>query len=116
MIYTFHNHDWQSPSNLPLTPIRLFQLLTVAICYIGLWRHKCYYLVPFIVFQLTLGSYADLTTWMLLVKAHSQKDTVPPVYFSTPLIYLVLPILIYAAFCVFFTYVMYKCYAFFKAK
>ncbi|CAJ0933033.1 unnamed protein product, partial [Mesorhabditis belari] len=117
MIYTLKRHHWSTISlDIPLLTIRCCQLITVAIAYFGLWKHKHYFLIPFIVSQLTLGAYSDLSTWMILVKEQSSKGKVPSVFFSTPLFYLVLPILLYASLCIFFTYVMYKCFAFFKIR
>ncbi|KAK5972174.1 hypothetical protein GCK32_021269, partial [Trichostrongylus colubriformis] len=57
--------------------------------------------------QISLGSYADLTTYMLLIQNFQAKH--PHLWlFTSPLLYVVLPILLYAALLMLCIYVTNK--------
>lgn len=89
-------HEWyREPRFVILTACRIVQLVPCFLALAGNYANNAPLLVPFMLSQISLGSYADLTTYMLLVQ--NLQSSNPNLWiFASPLLYVVLPILIYA--------------------
>lgn len=82
---------------------------------LGNYRNNAYLSIPFMISQAFIGSYADIHTWILLCAEWRQNY--PDFFlFSTPLLFLVLPLLAYSALICLILYVQYKAVQFVSVK
>ncbi|CAD6190739.1 unnamed protein product [Caenorhabditis auriculariae] len=127
---------WRSAPWTVILVCRLLQLPAAAFALFGVYRNSASYLIPFMLSQaetprnafdelidsmprrcqaISLGSYADLHSYMHVVSRH--RATKPSnIFFSSPLLFLVLPILIYALALIAFIYAMYQAIRFINIK
>ncbi|KAK6052317.1 hypothetical protein COOONC_10178 [Cooperia oncophora] len=108
--------EWfREPRFIILTACRIVQLVPCFLALAGNYTNNATLLVPFMLSQISLGSYADLTTYMLLVQ-NFQANHPDFWLFSTPLLYVVLPILLYAALLMLCIYITNKSIKFVNLK
>ncbi|KAJ1368710.1 hypothetical protein KIN20_029967 [Parelaphostrongylus tenuis] len=88
--------NWfREPRFIILTACRIAQLLPCFLALAGNYTNNATLLVPFMLSQISLGSYADLSTYMILIQDF--RSTYPDLWiFISPMLYVVLPIFIYA--------------------
>uniref|UniRef100_A0A7I4YNX2 ABC2_membrane domain-containing protein n=1 Tax=Haemonchus contortus TaxID=6289 RepID=A0A7I4YNX2_HAECO len=108
--------EWfREPRFIILTACRIVQLVPCFLALAGNYTNNATLLVPFMLSQISLGSYADLTTYMLLVQ-NFQANHPDFWLFANPLLYVVLPILLYACLLMFCIYVTNKSIKFVNLK
>lgn len=95
------------PQLVVLIFCRLLQYIPAFLALLGNYIHRASLLIPFMMSQISLGSYADLQTYMQII-SRFQKSNPDSILLITPLLYMVLPILLYAMLLVLFIYVMYE--------
>ncbi|KAE9419081.1 hypothetical protein Angca_000630, partial [Angiostrongylus cantonensis] len=108
--------NWfREPRFVILTACRVAQLLPCFLALAGNYTNNATLLVPFMLSQISLGSYADLSTYMLLIQ--NFRSTYPDFWiFVSPVLYVVLPIFIYAALLLLCIYVTNKSIKFVTMK
>ncbi|CAI2350341.1 unnamed protein product [Caenorhabditis sp. 36 PRJEB53466] len=101
---------YQSAQWLVILTCRLLQYPSCFISLFGIRNNNPALIVPFMLSQVSLGSYADLHTYIQLVSKCSPSAAMPT---TSPIILIVIPILVYAGVLMFFIYNMYmivKCF------
>jgi hypothetical protein len=100
-----------------LLACRLIQIPTVGILYVGLWRHRRFLLLPFAVVQLTLGTFADIST-LMLVLADMEASSNNWMLFDSELAWMniALPLFFYALLLAALLWVLYRCFVFLRAR
>ncbi|EYC37419.1 hypothetical protein Y032_0793g2386 [Ancylostoma ceylanicum] len=108
--------NWfRQPKFIILTACRVFQLVPCFLALAGNYTNNATLLVPFMLSQISLGSYADLSTYMLLIQDFQNSH--PDLWlFASPLLYVVLPIFIYAVLLLLCIYVINKAIKFANMK
>ncbi|PAV89789.1 hypothetical protein WR25_22443 [Diploscapter pachys] len=89
------NDWWMHPQLVVLILCRLLQYIPAVLALLGNYIHRASLLIPFMMSQISLGSYADLQTYMQII-SRFQKSSPDSILLITPLLYMVLPILLYA--------------------
>uniref|UniRef100_A0A8R1HX75 Uncharacterized protein n=2 Tax=Caenorhabditis japonica TaxID=281687 RepID=A0A8R1HX75_CAEJA len=95
----YHNAQW-----LVILTCRLLQFPSCLIALFGIRNNNPAFIVPFMLSQVSLGSYADLHTYIQLV---SKCSGFAPIATTSPILLIVIPILVYAVVLMFFIYNMY---------
>ncbi|WKY07407.1 hypothetical protein Q1695_007113 [Nippostrongylus brasiliensis] len=108
------NWYWE-PRFVILTACRIVQLVPCFLALAGNYSNNATLLVPFMLSQISLGSYADLTTYMLLIQ-NVQANHPDFWLFASPLLYVVLPMLIYACLLLLCIYITNKSIKFVNLK
>ncbi|KAK6746663.1 hypothetical protein RB195_000124 [Necator americanus] len=108
--------DWfREPKFIILTTCRVLQLIPCFLALAGNYTNNATLLVPFMLSQTSLGSYADLSTYMLLIQ--NFQDAHPDFWlFASPLLYVVIPVLIYAVLLLLCIYITNKSIKFVNMK
>ncbi|CAJ0602989.1 unnamed protein product [Cylicocyclus nassatus] len=108
--------NWfRQPKFIILTACRVLQLVPCFLALAGNYTNNATLLVPFMLSQISLGSYADLSTYMLLIQNY--QDSHPDVWlFASPLLYVVIPIFIYALLLLLCIYITNKSIQFVNMK
>ncbi|CAI5448356.1 unnamed protein product [Caenorhabditis angaria] len=96
-----------SPQWLIIIVCRILQYPTCFLAIFGVRKSNPAMIVPFMLSQVSLGSYADLHTYIQLVSLCNSSSSKESFVFSNPIILIVLPVLIYSSLLVIFIYSMY---------
>ncbi|CAL2040505.1 unnamed protein product [Caenorhabditis brenneri] len=95
----YHSAQW-----LVILTCRLLQYPSCLIALFGIRNNNPALIVPFMLSQVSLGSYADLHTYIQMVSKCSPSAPLPT---TSPIVLIVIPILVYAGVLMFFIYNMY---------
>uniref|UniRef100_A0A914Y3Y8 Uncharacterized protein n=1 Tax=Panagrolaimus superbus TaxID=310955 RepID=A0A914Y3Y8_9BILA len=73
---------------------RIIQMPPLAFLYAGLYKYKPFFLLPFALSQVTLGPFADISTFMMIVKDY-EDNSYPLPFQALPWLNIVIPLFIY---------------------
>jgi hypothetical protein len=93
---------------------RIIQMPPLAFLYAGLYKYKRFFLLPFALSQVTLGPFADISTFMMIVKDY-EDNSYPLPFLALPWLNIVIPLFIYMVVVVLLMYVLYRCFVYFRA-
>ena len=93
---------------------RLLQLPPLGMLYIGLYQCKRFYLLPFALSQATIGAFADISSFMMLLEQVEQSKQGLP-FQTYAWLNIVLPLFGYTVMVIFLMYILYRCFIYFKA-
>ncbi|CAB3409851.1 unnamed protein product [Caenorhabditis bovis] len=99
----WHNAQW-----IVILTCRLLQFPSCLIAFVGIRRKNPALIVPFIMSQVSLGSYADLHTYIQLISHCASSSSLLKYSASSPILLIVLPIVFYAIVLILFIYFMYR--------
>uniref|UniRef100_A0AC34QHQ4 Uncharacterized protein n=1 Tax=Panagrolaimus sp. JU765 TaxID=591449 RepID=A0AC34QHQ4_9BILA len=93
---------------------RLLQLPSLGLLYVGLYQCKQFYLLPFAFTQVTIGSFVDISSFiMILEQAERSKFGLP--FHTFEWLNVVLPLMAYTALVILLMFLLYRCFIYFKA-
>lgn len=93
---------------------RLLQMPPLGILYIGLYKCRRFYLLPFALSQVTIGPFTDISTFIMIIE-NFEKYKLDLPFKTYGWLNIVLPLLGYTIIVIFLMYLLYKCFIYFKA-
>jgi len=102
------------PRLLAVLICRFLQLPCCGLLYVGLWLERHQLLAPFAVSQVTLGCFADISTFVLLLNQARKQNN--PLLLNPDWLNLVLPLIVYALVIVWLVLTLFRCFSYFRAK
>lgn len=95
---------------------RILQLFFAGVIYIGLWLQRRRLLLPFAVSQLTFGIFADISTWLFIVKHREEQLLWLPFVNSWRSLNIILPLIIYVILVACLMLVLRQCSVYFRDR
>ncbi|CEF61440.1 Hypothetical protein SRAE_0000056400 [Strongyloides ratti] len=110
----FVNKEWET---IGIFLIRLFQLPPVFIAYYSLWKCNPYFIIPFGVSQVCIGSFADIFTILRIIRDLDANNSLfLPFEGCYKILNILLPLLIYILLAISLLWVLYRCHIYFVAR
>uniref|UniRef100_A0A0N5A802 XK-related protein n=1 Tax=Syphacia muris TaxID=451379 RepID=A0A0N5A802_9BILA len=94
---------------------RLIQLVFSGVMYFALWRQRWEYVLPFAISQLTFGTYADISTIIMLIRDLNISNSCPS-WNSIRCLHLIIPIFVYLFILGWLMYALYRCSIYFRDR